>query len=200
MSNPELTAEQKKNLVTWAEERDAILVEISILKTENENLQKVNKDLANSNSDIEARMNEIRGRIEELRIKESELPLVISKEVSFLQSKKNTLESEITSLSKIVEILTSQKTSLEADVSFALSEFDVIKGETLLLDKVVDRVTAVSQNNANKIDTLVNDLSKSLEEIIEVNRKNVFETNIVIDKVPKMIMEAQKHGLIKNKI
>jgi predicted nucleic acid-binding Zn-ribbon protein len=200
MSNPELTAEQKKNLVTWAEERDAILVEISILKTENENLQKVNKDLANSNSDIEARMNEIRGRIEELRIKESELPLVISKEVSFLQSKKNTLESEITSLSKIVEILTSQKTSLEADVSFALSEFDVIKGETLLLDKVVDRVTAVSQNNANKIDTLVNDLAKSLEEIIEVNRKNVFETNIVIDKVPKMIMEAQKHGLIKNKI
>lgn len=200
MNNPELTVEQKKNLVTWAEQRDSILSEISILKTEKENLQKVNKDLANSNSDIETRMNEVKGRIEELKIKENELPLVISKEVSFLQSKKNTLESEITSLSKIVELLTSQKTSLEADVSFALSAFDVVKGETLLLDKVVDRVTTVSQSNANKIDTLVNDLAKSLEEIIEVNRKNVFETNIVIDKVPKMIMEAQKHGLIKNKI
>lgn len=198
--NPELTAEQKKNLVTWAEERDSILAEIAILKTEKENLQKVNKDLANSNSDIETRMNEVKGRIEELKIKENELPLVISKEVSFLQSKKNTLESEITSLSKIVELLTSQKISLEADVSFALAAFDVVKGETLLLDKVVDRVTAVSQSNTNKIDALVNDLAKSLEEIIEVNRKNVFETNIVIDKVPKMIMEAQKHGLIKNKI
>ena len=36
--------------------------------------------------------------------------------------------------------------------------------------------------------------------IVSVNKKNVAETNIVIDKLPKMIMEAQKHGLIKNKI
>jgi hypothetical protein len=100
----------------------------------------------------------------------------------------------------MVGILTSQKTSLEADVSFTLSNFDIIKGETLMLDKVVDRVTSVSQSNTKKIDSLVKDLAASLEEIIEVNRKNVFETNIVIDKVPKMIMEAQKHGLIKNKI
>lgn len=195
-----MTAEQKKSLVTWAEERDSILAEIAIFKIEKENLQKVNKDLANSNTDIETRMIEIRGRIEELKIKEAELPLVISKEVAFLQSKKSTLESEITSLSKIVEILTTQKTSLEADVSFALSNFEVIKGETFLLDKVVDKVTTVSQDNTNKINLLVSDLATSLEEIIEVNRKNVFETNVVIEKLPAMIMEAQKHGLIKNKI
>ena len=195
-----MTAEQKKSLVTWAEERDSILAEIAILKIEKENLQKVNKDLANSNTDIETRMIEIRGRIEELKIKEAELPLVISKEVAFLQSKKSTLESEITSLSKIVEILTTQKTSLEADVSFALSNFEVIKGETFLLDKVVDKVTTVSQDNTTKINSLVSDLATSLEEIIEVNRKNVFETNVVIEKLPAMIMEAQKHGLIKNKI
>lgn len=195
-----MTAEQKKSLVTWAEERDSILAEIAILKIEKENLQKVNKDLANSNTDIETRMIEIRGRIEELKIKEAELPLVISKEVAFLQSKKSTLESEIASLSKIVEILTTQKTSLEADVSFALSNFEVIKGETFLLDKVVDKVTTVSQDNTTKINSLVSDLATSLEEIIEVNRKNVFETNVVIEKLPAMIMEAQKHGLIKNKI
>lgn len=195
-----MTAEQKKSLVTWAEERDSILAEIAILKIEKENLQKVNKDLANSNTDIETRMIEIRGRIEELKIKEAELPLVISKEVAFLQSKKSTLESEIASLSKIVEILTTQKTSLEADVSFALSNFEVIKGETFLLDKVVDKVTTVSHDNTNKINSLVADLATSLEEIIEVNRKNVFETNVVIEKLPAMIMEAQKHGLIKNKI
>lgn len=195
-----MTLEQKENLKTWAEQRDSILSEISVLKMESEKLQKINKDLANSITDVESRMNEIRGRIEELKIKENELPLVISKEVVFLQSKKSTLEAEINSLLKIVEILTSQKTSLEADVSFALNAFDVVKGETFLLDKIVDKVTTVSQDNTNKINTLVNDLAVSLEEIIEVNRKNVFETNIVIEKVPAMIMEAQKHGLIKNKI
>jgi predicted nucleic acid-binding Zn-ribbon protein len=198
--DPEMTLEQKENLKTWAEQRDSILSEISVLKTESEKLQKINKDLANSITDVESRMNEIRGRIEELKIKENELPLVISKEVVFLQSKKSTLEAEINSLLKIVEILTSQKTSLEADVSFALNAFDAVKGETFLLDKIVDKVTTVSQDNTNKINTLVNDLAASLEEIIAVNRKNVFETNIVIEKVPAMIMEAQKHGLIKNKI
>jgi len=198
--DPEMTSEQKENLKTWAEQRDSILSAVSVLISEREKLQRINNELTASNTDIETRMNEIRGRIEELKIKESELPLAISKEVAFLQSKKDTLSAEINSLSKIVEILTSQKTSLEADVSFALNAFDVVKGETFLLDKIVDRVATVSQDNTNKIDSLVANLATSLEEIIEVNRKNVFETNVVIEKLPAMIMEAQKHGLIKNKI
>lgn len=198
--NPELTLEQVKNLQTWAEQRDSILSEISILKTESEGLQKKNRDLADSNTELVNRMNEIKGRIEELKIKESELPPVISKEVSSLQSQKNVLEIEVSSLKKIVELLSSQKTSLEADVSFALSAFNTIKGEASMLDKVVDRVTNVSKDNASRIDLLVNNLASSLEEIIEVNKRNVFETNIVIQKLPAMIMEAQKRGLIKNKI
>ena len=160
----------------------------------------MNKDLANSNTDIETRMNVIIGRIEELKIKESELPAVISKEVALLESKKTTLESEIPLLNKIIEILKPQKDSLESDIEKALATFNTIKEETLLLDKVVDRVTQISKGNTDKINLLVSDLETSLVEIIEVNRKNVLETNIVIDKVPKMIMEAQKHGLIKNKI
>jgi chromosome segregation ATPase len=200
MAPEEMTPEQRENLKTWAEQRDAILSQVSVLISDRDRLQRINNDLTASNTDIETRINESRGRIEELKIKENELPLVISREVAALQSQKSTLEGTITTLEKMVVILTEQKTSLEADVSFALTAFNAIKDETLLLDNVVDKVTAVSQENSNRINSLVNDLAKSLEEIIEVNRKNVFETNIVIDKVPKMIMEAQKHGLIKNKI
>jgi len=196
----EFTTEQKDSLKTWAEQRDEILLEIGNSKVINEKLQAVNKDLANSNTDIETRMNVIIGRIEELKIKESELPAVISKEVALLESKKTTLESEIPLLNKIIEILKPQKDSLESDIEKALATFNTIKEETLLLDKVVDRVTQISKGNTDKINLLVSDLETSLVEIIEVNRKNVLETNIVIDKVPKMIMEAQKHGLIKNKI
>lgn len=196
---PELSTEQKEQIKTWVEERDSSLLELSNLRNENEVLATRNRELSCSNTDIETRMNEIRGRIEELKIKENELLSVLPKEVAFLQSKKSTLESEITNLTKIVGILSSQKTSIEADVSFALGTFEVIKGETLLLDKVVDRVTQVSKGNSEKIELLVNNLAASLEEIIEVNRKNVFETNVVIEKLPKMLMEAQKHGLIKNK-
>ena len=199
MNNPDFTKEQNDNLKTWAEQRDSLLSEISVLRTENEKLQKLNKDLAFSNLDIETRTSEIRGRLQELKDKENEPLNFLPKEVASLQSQKSVLESEITNLSKMVEVLTSQKTSLGADVSFILSTFEVIKGETLLLDKVVDRVTQVSATNATRIDLLVSNLAASIEEIIEVNRKNVFETNVVIEKLPAMLMEAQKHGLIKHK-
>ena len=199
MNNPELTTEQQEQLKTWAGQRDSLLSEISILRMENEKLRLANEAAAASYSTIIANMSEVKGRIEELKAKEIELPLVISKEVASLQSQKSTLEAEVLALEKLAEVLTSKKTSLEADVSFALSTFDAVKDEALMLDKVVDRVTTVSQDNANKIDLLVNNLAKSLEEIIEVNRKNVFETNVVIEKLPAMLMEAQKHGLIKHK-
>jgi len=200
MDNTGFTKEQKEKIKTWVEQRDELLLEIQNLRTAEEKLQASNKELAESNSDIESRMFIIQGRIEELKIKESELPPVISKEVALLESKKSILESEITNLKKLLDVLTPQKASLEADIEKALSTFEVLKEESLLLDKVVDRVTQVSKGNTDKINLLVSDLAKSLEEIIAVNRKNVLETNIVIDKVPKMIMEAQKHGLIKNKI
>ena len=196
----DFTKEQKASLVTWNQQRDALLSAIQVLRVEEEKLQAINKDLACSNSDIENRMNIIRGRIEELKIKESEIPAVISKEVAFLESKKTTLESTITVLIRLIDVLTPQKESLAVDIKNSLATFEIIKGETLLLEKVVDKVTQVSEGNTTKINSLVADLAVGLEEIIAVNRKNVLETNIVIDKVPAMIMECQKKGLINNKI
>ena len=200
MNDQEITPEQKDQLNTWAGQRDAILLEISNLELEQEKIKTENINLTSSSTDIHDRMKVIQGRIDELEKQEAKLPLLISKEVANLESKKTLLESEVTNLGKIITILVDQKASLEEDVSFALSAFDTVKDEALLLHKIVGHVTEVSGENIKKIDDLVTGVSDSLEEIIEVNRKNVFETNIVIDKVPKMIMEAQKHGLIKNKI
>ena len=196
----EITPIQKDQLNTWAGQRDAILLEISNLELEQEKIKTENINLTSSSTDIHDRMKVIQGRIDELEKQEAKLPLLISKEVANLESKKTLLESEVTNLGKIITILVDQKASLEEDVSFALSAFDTVKDEALLLHKIVGHVTEVSGENIKKIDDLVTGVSDSLEEIIEVNRKNVFETNVVIDKVPKMIMEAQKHGLIKNKI
>lgn len=199
MNDQGFTAEQKEHLNTWAGQRDALLLDISNLRVERETLAITNKELAKSSTDIHDAMNVVRGRIEELKTKEAELPLVISKEVANLESRKATLESEITNLSKLIEILSPKKTAIEADIEKALSTLEIIRGEALLLDKVVNRVTAISKENTDKIDSLVSNLGKGLEEIIEVNKKNVFETNVVIEKLPAMLMEAQKHGLIKNR-
>lgn len=196
----ELPPEQKSFLKTWSGMRDSILLEISNLRTQKEKLEKEVNNLAGSYTDIETMSNQVLGRIAELKIKEAEIPLSISKDIASLQSHKSVLESEITNLTKTVNVLSKQKASLEKDVSSALSNFNLLKSEALVLNKIVDHVTVVSSENTKKIDTLVENLAKSLEEIIAVNRKNVLETNVVIDKLPRMLMEAQKRGLIKNKI
>lgn len=196
----EITPEQKAYLATFAGKRDAALLEISTLQIAKEKLEKTNKELAISCSDTEVRMNQIIGRIEELQKKEAELPLLVSKEIASLQSQKTCLETEIMNLSKLVEVLTVQKTSLEKDVSSALATFTALKDEAISLDSVVDHVTRVSKNNVTLIDDLVAKLARSLEEIIEVNKKNVFETNVVIDKLPRMLVEIQKKGLISKKL
>lgn len=196
----EITPEQKAYLATFAGRRDAALLEISNLQIAKEKLEKTNKELANSCSDMEVKMNQIVGRIEELKKKEAELPLLVSKEIASLQSHKATLENTITNLTQMVKVLSEQKTSLEKDVSSALNTFNTVKDETLQLDKVVDHVTKVSLDNARDINMIVADLKKSLEEIIAVNKKNVLETNVVLDKLPRMLVEAQKHGLISKKL
>lgn len=194
-----LTKDQSEKLLTWNEQRDALLSAISVLRSEEEKLTNVNKALAFSNLDIETRMNEIRGRIEELKTKEVEFLSVTSKEVAFLESRKTILESEITNLSKMIEALKPQKAGLEADMISALANLNAIRGEALLLDKVVDKVTAVSEENSRKITAIVSELATSLESMVSVNKKNVDETNIVIEKLPAMLMELQKRGLIKSR-
>jgi len=196
----EITPEQQGQLVTWAGKRDEILLEISNLQTVKEGLKKVNLNLADSNTDIENRMNVILGRIEELKNKEKELPELILKSVASLRSEKSNLETEVACNTRIVKLLEGQKTSLKEDVAFALKAFEAIKGDALSLEKVVGHVTEVSAGNETKINSIVENLKVSLGEMVEVNKKNVAETNVVINKVPAMLVELQKTKLIGKKL
>jgi len=196
----EITPEQKAYLATLAGQRDAALLEISTLQISKEKLSREVKEIADSYTDTENRMNQILGRIEELNKKEAELPLLISKELIGLESQKTCLETEVTNLSKMIEVLTAQKSSIEKDIYSALNIFESVKNQTVILDKVVDHVTSVSEHNLTIVEGLVSNLKTSLKDLVDINQKNVTETNIVLDKLPRMIVELQKTKLLRNKI
>lgn len=195
----EFTAEQKDQLKTWSEKRDDSLLEIQKLKIITEKLETKNKELSVSNSDIESRMKVTQGRIIELKKVEKDVPKVISKEIAVMKTEKTRIESEIQNLEKILRILEVDKDSIDNDIEKSLHTFNIVKSETLLLGKVVDKVTSTSEENARKINLLVSNLAASLEDIVSVNKKNVYQTNIVIEKLPAIIMELQRKGLIKNR-
>jgi hypothetical protein len=142
----------------------------------------------------------IQGRIEELKIKESEIPAVISKEIALLESKKNSLQTEITATIKILEILKSQKAPLEADIEKALATFEILKGETLLLDKIVGHVTEVSNKSVITIDALVAAVKRSMQDLLDTNKVNVDKTNLVIKELPVVFLEAKRQSLERVKI
>lgn len=197
---PEITPEQKEQLSTWADQRDALLFEISGLRTEKEKLEAKNIDLASSYTKINDEMNQVTGRIAELEKKEKELADLKSKEVTSLESEKSRLNSEIINFKNIISILVEQKNSIEHDVVVLTEVFNKVNDRVSDLDKIVDHVTRVSSDNKHEINELTTNLKKTLDELIDVNTKNVFETNVVIDKLPKMLVEAQKKGLIRHKI
>lgn len=198
--NSEITPEQKLQLNTWAGQRDALLLEISVLRTSREGLEKTNKELAISNTDIVADINQVLGRIEELKKKEIELVTLQSKELSVLQANKNRLESDIEHFNKEIESLEKSKKVIIEGLESLTSSFVKIEGRTSDLNKIVDHVTRVSADNVHEVETLVSNLKKSLGELININTKNVLETNVVIEKLPQMLIEVKRQNLVRPKI
>lgn len=196
----EITPEQKAQLMTWANQRDTLLSEISALQDEKATLEKSVSDKADSFKDIEDRMNQVLGRIEELNKKEAELPALISTKILSLEKAKTILETEVTSLTKDVSNLKLRKEEIEKDILLAISVFGSIKDETSSLEKIVGHVTKVSSDNETVINGLVENLKKSIQDMIDVNEKNVKEAGIILDKLPRMMMELRKSKLIINKI
>jgi len=196
----EITPEQKEQLKTWAGQRDALLSEISALRDEKEGLEQKNREVADSNTEITASINKVIGRIEELEKKEKDLVTRQLIELSRIQVEKAGVESDIENLSKIVGILNSQKKNIEDDIVSLTDVFKKIDGQVSDLNKIVDHVTRVSSDNVVVFDTLMANLKKTLGELIDVNTKNVFETNVVIEKLPQMLVEARKQSLTRNKI
>ena len=196
----EITQDQQVQLNDWASQRDAILLEISKLKTEQEGLIKQNKDIAVSNVDIEDRIQQSIGRVDELEKAEMLYATRLNSDVSNLESKKTVLETQITNLSNDVASLVNQKESLISDIKDLTGILSSLKDRAGALEAIIGDVT--TQNNVNlvAISQLFDEIKTSSQEIIDVNQQNVTATNLVLDKLPAMLVELQRVKLIRNKI
>lgn len=193
----EITVEQKGQLKTWAGQRDVLLSEISILRNEKLNLEKTNSLLSNSSSELEERVISTKAKMQELDKQESEYNLIVSSEIHESLISKTRLQGEVAALEKQVSLLNSKKDLILESIRALEKVNDKAFRQANSLDKIVDHVVKVSMDNENKIESLVSNLQLSCKTLIDINAKNVEATNIVIEKLPRMIVELQKHGLIK---
>lgn len=188
----EITPEQKKQLDRWAIERDAVLGDISKLKSEESVLKKTNINLSNSNTDIENRINQGIGRLTEIEKQEDSRKNLVSVEIASLEKQKTALENQIPSFEVKLNDLISQiyiATSILTNITDASEK---VYDKATSMDKIIEHVTRVSSQNIHDIDEFMGLLKKSIQEIIDKNTKNVQSTDIILEKLPKYIFELQK--------
>jgi hypothetical protein len=194
---PTITPEQEAQLKTWASERDTVLSEIAVLKNQKDIITKYNQDAAESYTEMITKIQQSIGRMVELDLKEKDWEVIMSNEVADLRTEKTKLETQLTNFKTEVAVYESKKETLVKDIELLLVLYNQHYGHAQNLDKVVDRVVRISQENMDKLNIFVKSLEPEVQKLLDLVQINIGNTNLVIDKLPRMVVELQKHGLIK---
>jgi len=188
----EITPAQKKQLEAWATRRDEILGEISRLDTEKEEKIKRNAELNASNTDVETRINQGLGRLQEIDRQEAERAKYVSREVAALESQKTELQSEVNGLKQVIVGLISKRDDLTLNVETLTLVHGKVFDRTAALETLVDHVSRVTGESVTIIEKCLALVKDSADEIVAVNKKNVAESMIIIEKLPRAMMEYRR--------
>lgn len=192
-----LTQEQTIQIKSWVDERDSILNDIAIKRDINAKLTANNVALAESNTDLSDRINASKVRLEEVLKKEEEVINRMSPELAASITFKAEIDSKIEVLEKDIKNLTSQKDLLIETINNYKDIYERVFERAEVLDKVVDHVTSVSTKNSREIEILLEGVKTSTQSIIDINKKNVEQSNYVISEMPKIFFALQREAPIK---
>lgn len=188
----EITSVQSKALKTWAERRDEILREISVLKDEANTVVKTNTNGHQAFSELQGRIQHTVGRLDELDKLEEQKKTSLSKDVSDLLVQKSTLQGDVAVAKIELQGLDSKK----SEVFELLNSFDTIFS-TLLdnangLNVTIGNMHEKAKVHDANVDTIMQAVRNSGDIIVEKNQENVKTTNIVLEKLHKWLFEISK--------
>lgn len=190
--NPPLTATQQKQLATWAEQRDAVLLQLREATIERDGTRGEAKEAGQNLAALHRDIQEVKGRIAELTALEERHKTSVSIEVAELEARKSRLEAEC--VAKNGELIIFDKRGNE--------KVEAIKNLTIVYERMSDQAQIVDQVVGKVIETssaAVMDMKATMIEIhtlagdvIEKGNANVAQTTIVLEKLPKYIFELQR--------
>lgn len=191
----EITPEQKSQLSSWAMKRDTVLAEISVARVEKEKLEKENTALAVSTKDIEKRINESEGRMEELNKREKEYEVIVSTELADLTSQRSSLQSDVSALKADIELLTSKKDLLTQTISSLADVHEKVFVRADNLDKTISEAVQKNSQNIREVENLLISLRDTTGQMVELAKGVTAEANKVSIQLPQIVFELQKRLL-----
>ncbi len=190
--NPEITPDQKKQLKSWADQRDEILASIEVARTEFGTLTTRNVELANSNTEIETKIYKAEGRLTEMNVREAEYEVIVAAEIVDLEKNKTRLESVVSSLEMNLVILEGRKLSVENALTAMVNAHDKIFARAEGLNKIISEAMTKNVDGLHEVQTIIEDVKKTGAAVVAANTHNVEVTNRVSVEIPRLLVEARR--------
>lgn len=160
----EIGFEQVKALQSFAEQRDALMLEKSNLQSQVDVLKKQALELQKKNSDLNAEIAAKNAVIKQMEDYEEERSLLVSQELAFLSKKHAELSTSVPSLEKRSESLNKE---IESKTAFLVEINKNIEYQTRQikgLDELVRDTVRVNQENTMDLNHLVAKFRKQLSK------------------------------------
>jgi len=188
----DLTHAQAESMQSWAQERDTLLGEISILASQKEALG-IELETAGLNLDeLSKTIESSKGRIKELEALEERTRGSLSVDIAELMVRKSRLEGECLvkdTESDWLSITNGEKVLAIDNFSLALN---TMQYQANIINDVVGQITETNKTHLSDVKVMVDHIETVSAQVIEKGNENVKQTNIVLEKLPRYIFELQK--------
>jgi len=193
----QISTEQQNKLATWAEQRDLLLREISILENKKESLEIANVLSADSYTDKETRKTILIGEIKQLEIQEEERKNLISIELDSLNTQKNELENSVEKQTLLLESCIAKK-----DLVFKLTQELTSVNERLAsknkeIEVIVEKVKVTTDANLSVTQNMFDTLGKNIKNLFSSHKEASESANVILEKLPRWIFELQRPVSLK---
>lgn len=164
-----MTPEQQDTLIGFAQQRDAVLLEVSNATKEYEQIVVKNKELSQSNSEVAAEVERLKNEIEILEMSTKDITVDLAKDEMLARNKLSIIYQELANAETMYAYIPKMFTDVKKQVA-AMSEH-LVKSK-LEIDEINKETYAASISIRN-----------TASEILETNTKLVNVTVNGIDKI-----------------
>ena len=188
----DLTHAQAETMQTWAQERDTLLGEISILASQKEALG-VELVTAGLNLDELSKTIELsKGRIKELEALEERTRGSLSVDIAELQVRKSRLEGECLAKELDSDRLSIMNDEKKLAIDMLSSALNIMKDQAKVVNDVAGQIIETSKTHLSDVKVIADEIKTVTSEVIKKANENVEQTNIVLEKLPRYVFELQK--------
>jgi len=188
----DLTHAQAETVRTWAQERDTLLGEISVLSSQKEaleielvtaglNLDELNKTIAFS-----------QGVLKQVYALEERFRSSLDVDIVELQVQKSRLEGECVAKELESSRLTAKNDEKILSIVNLSTAHNIMEDQAKIVNDVAGQIIEASKTHLSDVKVIADEIKAVTSEVIKKANENVEQTNIVLEKLPRYVFELQK--------